>query len=390
MTMMKNLILLLVFLACNHLVSAQWTSAGSTNFISTSHAASTNSFGLNLETSGSNYRYILENNISGGNQQAFYFGHANSTKNIFGISTSSSSGATWSPRFTVTQTGLVGIGTNSPKERFQIGNSYSFHDGGHKVIGFLYTPTGAVDLDASKYSAEIRFDPTSGNLRFGTSSAIDSSPVSHLYITKSGKFGTGTATPGARLEVGGSEGATPSILIRNKSYTSTHSAGTVALQFAFSNHIGPKVEAYKVSTNITGLKLYTEYGFNASQLAMTFKPTSSGTNVGIGTTNIDEKLTVNGNIRSEEVKVEVVDPPDYVFAKDYNLRTLNETEQFIDANQHLPEVPSAVEMLANGISLGEMNMLLLKKIEELTLHQIEQNKQIVELQKKVIAIEEKK
>lgn len=95
-------------------------------------------------------------------------------------------------------------------------------------------------------------------------------------------------------------------------------------------------------------------------------------NVGIGTSNPTKELEVNGTIRSKEVIVEATNWPDYVFEEDYDLPTLSEIEAFIKANKHLPEVPSAKEMEANGISLGEMNMLLLKKIEELTLHTIEQ------------------
>ena len=99
--------------------------------------------------------------------------------------------------------------------------------------------------------------------------------------------------------------------------------------------------------------------------------------VGIGTATPDSKLTVNGTIHSSEVKVDLSVPgPDYVFEENYNLRSLEETEAYIKTNKHLPEIPSAKEMEANGVQLGEMNMLLLKKIEELTLHLIEKDKEI--------------
>ena len=106
-------------------------------------------------------------------------------------------------------------------------------------------------------------------------------------------------------------------------------------------------------------------------------------NVGIGTSTPSEKLEVNGTIRSKEVKVEASGWPDYVFETDYNLRSLKETEAYIKENKHLPEIPSANEIEANGVQLGEMNMLLLKKIEELTLHTIKQQK-LIEAQGKMI------
>lgn len=93
-------------------------------------------------------------------------------------------------------------------------------------------------------------------------------------------------------------------------------------------------------------------------------------NLGIGTEIPKEKLSVNGNIRAHQVKVEVANWPDYVFDPSYKVRSLDETEQFIKQNGHLPEVPKATEVEEDGISLGEMNKILLKKIEELTLHVI--------------------
>lgn len=98
-------------------------------------------------------------------------------------------------------------------------------------------------------------------------------------------------------------------------------------------------------------------------------------NVGIGTKSPAEKLSVKGKIRAQEVKVETANWPDYVFAKDYQLPSLKETEQHIKDKGYLPGIPSAEEVKANGIDLGDMNARLLKKIEELTLYLIEIKKE---------------
>ncbi len=98
--------------------------------------------------------------------------------------------------------------------------------------------------------------------------------------------------------------------------------------------------------------------------------------LGIGKSNPTAKLHVNGNIIAEEIKVENVTGADFVFTPDYILMPLQEIEAFVKQNHHLPEVPSAAEMEANGVELGKMNMLLLQKIEELTLLMIQQQKQI--------------
>ena len=121
-------------------------------------------------------------------------------------------------------------------------------------------------------------------------------------------------------------------------------------------------------------------------------------NIGIGLNSpcSNCKLDVDGKIRSEEIIVEVVNGPDYVFEDDYDLRTLKETKEYISKNNHLPEIPSAKEMEANGVGLADMNMRLLKKIEELTLYQIEllekleqQNKQLQEQHKRIENLENK-
>jgi len=106
-------------------------------------------------------------------------------------------------------------------------------------------------------------------------------------------------------------------------------------------------------------------------------------NVGIGIISPVEKLSVRGKIRAQEIKVETANWPDYVFAKGYQLPSLKETEKHIRDKGHLPDIPSAEEVKANGVDLGEMNAKLLKKIEELTLHLINQDKEISEQKRKI-------
>ncbi|PYF74250.1 hypothetical protein [Pedobacter nutrimenti] len=103
---------------------------------------------------------------------------------------------------------------------------------------------------------------------------------------------------------------------------------------------------------------------------------TGGLNIGTETVNTDYKLQVKGKVRAQEIKVETANWPDYVFAKDYVLPSLKETEKHIQEKGHLPGIPSAEEVKNNGVNIGEMNAKLLKKIEELTLHLIEQNKML--------------
>lgn len=98
------------------------------------------------------------------------------------------------------------------------------------------------------------------------------------------------------------------------------------------------------------------------------------------------KFAVDGKAIAEEMWVQnssAWDWPDYVFADNYELRSLNEVASFIDKNSHLPEVPSAKEIEEKGINTGEMHAILLKKIEELTLYVIENKNETNLLNKKV-------
>lgn len=100
--------------------------------------------------------------------------------------------------------------------------------------------------------------------------------------------------------------------------------------------------------------------------------------VGIGTTDTKGyKLAVNGSGIFTQVKVKVFNAwPDYVFSDNYSLPSLQSLEQFINVHKHLPEIPGEKEVLADGQDLGEMNRLLLKKVEELTLYIIQLNKKV--------------
>jgi hypothetical protein len=108
--------------------------------------------------------------------------------------------------------------------------------------------------------------------------------------------------------------------------------------------------------------------------------------IAIGVTDLSQigtnSLAVNGTAVFTKAKVALYGSwADYVFSPDYKLMPLDSLEQFIQLNKHLPEVLSAAEVERNGIDLGDNQVLLLKKIEELTLIAIEQNKQTEKLQK---------
>ncbi len=94
------------------------------------------------------------------------------------------------------------------------------------------------------------------------------------------------------------------------------------------------------------------------------------------------KLRVGGKIFSEEVRVQLQSAwPDYVFEKNYRKLSLDELEKYVGENKHLPNIPSAKEIEKDGQRLGEIQIKLLEKVEELTLYILELKKEIEAIKK---------
>lgn len=207
-----------------------------------------------------------------------------------------------------------------------------------------------------------------------------------MKIADNGNVGIGTVAPNSRLSVLGQNSEFFSGTVENTMMVGRNSYEK--FQFRTTDNHGYLDYIQDSDSNGPHI-LYIRNLAQGSHLNNDIQlETSSGTlilkkegNVGIGTTAPDAKLTVKGDIHAEEVKVDLSVPgPDYVFKEDYNLRPLEEVQNYIKANWHLPNIPSAKEMEENGILLGEMNMKLLEKIEELTLYALQQEKKIKELE----------
>ncbi len=134
-------------------------------------------------------------------------------------------------------------------------------------------------------------------------------------------------------------------------------------------------------------KNYSRIFWNKNTKNIIFETTGG---VGIGTRQIpsDYKFAVNGAILCKEVKVvENLSGADFVFEPDYKLMSVDSLSEYIETNKHLPDVPSANEMQNEGLDLADMNILLLQKVEELTLYIIELNKRNEELNKRLEKLE---
>jgi len=182
-----------------------------------------------------------------------------------------------------------------------------------------------------------------------------------------GNVGLGTTSPIQKLDIRGN------IYLRNM--TNVVGAGTsISFSSYDETHLGPKIYSYldyaNGSSSISRLVLSSYSGGYQNEMTLI------GGKVGIGTMTPADKLSVNGNIRCQEVKVETANWPDFVFEKSYKLPSLEETDRFIKENGHLADIPPAAEIEKNGQKLGELNARLLQKIEELTLHLIEKDREL--------------
>lgn len=188
-----------------------------------------------------------------------------------------------------------------------------------------------------------------------------------------GNVGIGTASSDRRLTVQGTAlqsftGSAPGIeLVKSGAYTQ---GDVSALDFASTTYPLPLGRVGLMMTNWGSYLQFgtsNAYNFGITNTAMTIDPSG---NVGIGTTNPQYKLAVNGNIGAQDIIVTNTGWSDYVFRPGYRLRPLSEVSAFIQKNHHLPDIPTEAEVKEKGVSLGDIQAKLLAKVEELTLHMI--------------------
>lgn len=294
--------------------------------------------------------------------------------------------------------GNVGIGTTTPDKKLVVDGDIKFTGDlyhGNELFNSsnwtvsssnIYRANGNVGIGISNPSSKLHISSNTGN-----------TTESFLSIENNGQPGSGITTIGKQVGGGpviiqqagstafNNQGSTLSIFQKSANGNTGFGISTYTTKYGTVNYVdifAPASNCYLRAEDT--LILQARNGSVRLETNNGYILMNANGQLGIGTqTHIDNnftKLTVAGRIHAQEVKVTVDAGADFVFDNGYPLPCIVEVENFILANKHLPGIPSAEEMQQNGLDLGEMQIKLLQKIEELTLYVVELNKRINELE----------
>ena len=288
-----------------------------------------------------------------------------------------------------TNSGNVGIGTNPVHSRLEltgtVGSSAAMFgadkfgvniSADNPEIGFNYFYNGGTKTIKAGFAAMIGMSPSDGKVYLGNfggyQSTSDFGAISNikevLTIKQNGNIGIHNPDTQFDLSL---HGELPLTYVGGPNFTD---GGIIEILNSLNQRTlyldGGVVQAGKFINN----PVYSE-----SSSPLHLNP--YGGNIGIGTLNTNNayKLSVNGSIRAKEIEI-VTGWADYVFGEGYYLRSLKEVEEFIQVHKHLPEIPSQKDIENNGLKVGEVQKLMMAKIEELTLYIIEQDKKLEQLE----------
>lgn len=285
--------------------------------------------------------------------------------------------------------GAIGIGTEDPLELLHVTGSKNdllLHSGGSQAI-FANAEWNS-RARREEYTRDMAFAQRIGFYNYegggiglhvadrgSRGQRVDWKDA--LFLKDNMNVGLGTRTPLERLHIHGSENDLLLIVggsqgmsgnadwdSPSQSWLYTRS-GARAHKVGFYNGSGdgPVYEVSVAPRGTAGTAIEWNHAFTIDNAGR----------VGIGTRNPTHELAVDGTILAREVlvSVEAQNWPDYVFDEDYDLHSLDEVEDYIAEHKHLPGVPSSETVGAEGVELGEMNRVMMEKIEELTLHLID-------------------
>ncbi len=293
--------------------------------------------------------------------------------------------------------GFVGIHTDTPRQMFHVvgGNilisrtaeisskalgstNGSILFGDETSTSYPYGSWGIEYVNSNDEGHGLNFWKTCDQNGVGLNNVVFLSEV----LDRKGYVGIGTNDPKQKLHV-----VDGNILI-SRSSTSSSAPGSACGSMMFGNIVGDGHPLSKWAIGYCrkedgngGLNFWRPYNDGTGLLNYAIFIDDANGYVGINTNCPTSRLSVDGTIRAKEVVVTLQGWCDHVFLPDYKLSGLYDLEAYVKEHRHLPGVPTESEVLEDGARIGEMNAILLQKVEELTLYVIELQKQIDELKR---------
>ena len=264
--------------------------------------------------------------------------------------------------------GRIGVGTSTPTVQMHI------KDGN--------TPTTRLEQDGSSGFTPQVWDVAGNEANFFVRDATNGStlpfriqagaPNNSLTVMSDGKVGMGTWSPSWNLDL--------------------QASGTVVSQFESTDDGAVQIWLNSASTNrrlvgYDGGNIQSQMVLSDGEIQLAGQSNTSNLFAAFNATGteINGNLIVSGTVTVGSTQVH----PDYVFKSDYDLMSLEALKTFVDENKHLPEIPSAKEVAEKGLNMTEMQIKLLKKVEELTLYTINQQETINKLTGQIARLEDK-
>lgn len=252
--------------------------------------------------------------------------------------------------------------TNASDRQYYWGPTIYLVNGQEPAIAELLNPGGSSNINVTSVSlntSSLSLNVSDTQSLLATVSPSDATDQSVAWSTSNSSVATVDSNG---LVTANTEGTATIMVTTNDGGFTAQATATVA--------------ASGGSSGGSGNSVWSENGTVASYTG----------EIAVGTSSVPSgyKMAVDGNVIAEEMKVQLSgDWPDYVFKEDYELPTLKEIQKHIKEKGHLPNIPSGKEVETYGIALGEMNRLLLEKIEELTLYLLHQEEKLQKQQKEL-------